>query len=226
MIKAVLFDMDGTLLDTERISRESWRRAMDAEGVCVDVGHFCKSVSGMTMDSIRAYCMREYGTDFPFDVIRAKRRDFLAEAVACDGTLRKAGVPGIFPVLKRMGIKLAVASSSREDWVRKCLGTAGVDVAFFDCLMTGEKVERSKPDPEIFLKAAAILGVTPEECVVAEDSANGVRAGHTAGMKTVMIPDLMPCADELRPLLWDCIDSLEMLPALIEKFNRESEIKA
>ncbi len=226
MIRAVLFDMDGTLLDTERIYRECWHRALDEAGVLIDRERFFVTVSGMNMVTMRDFCAREYGAGFPFEEIRAVRRRVLEARIDRDGVPRKTGVPEIFFGLQKMGIKMAVASSSGGEWVRKCLSLAGIDIGLFECIMTGESVERSKPDPDIFLKTAAVLGVDPRECVVAEDSANGVRAGHAAGMKTVMIPDLQPCTDELRPLVWHCIDSLETLPAMIEKYNLESENKA
>ncbi|MBQ9784840.1 MAG: HAD family phosphatase [Clostridia bacterium] len=226
MIKAVLFDMDGTLLDTESIYRPCWTEAFEKAGVSIDVDRFFVNVSGMNMPTMKAFCAREYGEAFPFEEIRNTRREILEARIERDGVPCKRGVPEILFTLQKMGIRMAVASSSGGNWVRKCLRLAGVDEALFECIMTGERVEKSKPDPEIFLKTAAILGVDPAECVVAEDSANGVRAGVAAGMRTVMIPDLQPCTDDLRAILWHCIDSLEALPALIEKHNLESENKA
>lgn len=223
MIRAVLFDMDGTLVDTERIYRACWRQAMDELGIVIDTERFFVNVSGMNIPTIRAFCEKEYGTEFPFEQLRQRRRSLMNERIERDGAPRKRGVPDIFPVLKRMGVKIAVASSSGIAWVPKVLRSAGIDVGVFDCLMTGDNVEHGKPDPEIFLKTAAALEVAPRECVVAEDSANGVRAGYAAGMRTVMIPDLQPCTETLRGLLWHCIDSLEILPSLIEKFNLEGE---
>ena len=223
MIKAVLFDMDGTLIDSEKIYRASWLWAMDQLGISIDTEHFFKSVSGMNIATIQAFCEREYGEAFPFYKVREIRRPYLLKCVEEKGIARKAGVPDVLYTLRRMGIRIAVATSAGGDWARQCLAAAGIDVGTFDYMITGECVERSKPDPDMFLKAADALGVMPSECVVAEDSTNGVRAGCAAGMKTVMIPDLQPCTDELRSLLWACIDSLEPLPAMIEKYN-ESEI--
>ena len=226
MIKAVLFDMDGTLIDTERIYRPCWTRAMADMGVTVDEEYFFKRVAGMNIVTMQAFCEAEYGKAFPFLKIRTRRREYVLEHIEKEGIPCKAGVPDVLYALKEMGIQLAVASSSGGDWVRTCLERAGIDVSLFACVMSGECVERSKPHPEIFLKTAAAMGLAPNECAVAEDSANGVLAGHAAGMKTVMIPDLQPCTDELRPCLWHCIDTLAALPALIENFNRESENKA
>ena len=222
MIKAVLFDMDGTLIDSEWIYRESWLWAMDKAGVSIDTEHFFKCVSGMNMATMQAFCEAEYGAEFPFVAVCDLRRPYLIGRVEERGIARKAGVPDVLHTLKEMGVRIALTTSAGGAWAQKCLASAGLCMDVFDYVITGECVERSKPDPEVFLRAADALGVLPAECVVAEDSTNGVRAGHAAGMKTVMIPDLQPCTDELRPLLWACIDTLESLPELIGKYN-ESE---
>ena len=222
MLRAVLFDMDGTLIDTECVYRECWMRAMKEMDVSIDTEVFFTRVAGMNMRTLIAFCKEAYGEDFPISEIRDRRRAYLLEKVERDGIVCKTGVPMILEHLRTKGIKLALASSSGGDWVRQCLRLAGIDESLFDYIITGDRVTRSKPDPEIFLMAADALGVKPSECVVAEDSTNGVLAGHAAGMKTVMIPDLQPCTDELRPLLWACIDTLELLPAMIQKYN-ESE---
>lgn len=226
MIRAVLFDMDGTLIDSERIYRPAWIKALEDFGASIDTEYFFKRVAGMNITTMQAFCEAEYGKDFPFVEIRQRRREYVLEQIEREGIPCKPGVPAILSELMRRGIRIAVASSSGGEWVRFCLARAGIDASLFECIMSGECVEKSKPDPEIFLKTAAAMGFSPEECVVAEDSANGVLAGYAAGMKTVMIPDLQPCTEALRPCLWHCIDTLEALPVLIENFNRESENKA
>ncbi len=222
MIRAVLFDMDGTLIDTEPLYRVLWKRAIEEMGWTLDFERFFQRVSGMNVQDMRAACLEMYGERFPFDEIRARRREYLSEWLTTNTPPLKAGVAQILPMLREMGIKLAVATSSGEAYARGLLRQTGID-PWFDAYVTGDMVERGKPDPEIFLRAAQMLGVAPEECIVAEDSKNGILAGHAAGMKTVMIPDLMPATEELIPLLWARIDSLEELPTLIEKFNLESE---
>jgi beta-phosphoglucomutase-like phosphatase (HAD superfamily) len=92
----------------------------------------------------------------------------------------------------------------------------------FDVIMTGETVTHGKPHPEIFLTAAERLGVAPEHCVVVEDSYNGIRAGHAAGMHTVMVPDLHPFTEEIAPLLWHCCETLTDLLPLIDNENQIS----
>ena len=222
MIRAVLFDMDGTLLDTEPLYRELWKRAIEELGWTVDYDQFFKRVSGMNMQDMRRACLEMYGESFPFEKIREVRRHYLTEWWKSNIPATKAGIPHILPILKKMGLRLAVATSSGEAYARGLLKQAEID-RYFDAYVTGDMVNKGKPDPEIFLRAAEALGVSPSECVVAEDSRNGVLAGAASGALTVMIPDLMPATEELIPLLWARLDSLESLPSLIKNYHLESE---
>ena len=131
----------------------------------------------------------------------------------------KAGAPEILFTLKQRGIKIALVTSSGRKTVARYLQMSHLEDVF-DVIMTGDQVEHSKPHPEIFLKAAERLGIAPEHCVVVEDAPHGVRAGYAAGMKTVMVPDLHPCTEELRPLLWQLCDTLADLSPLIETENQ------
>ena len=118
--------------------------------------------------------------------------------------------------LKDNGYKTALASSTSEGTVRRELGMAGL-LDFFDFIIGGNNVTHSKPDPEIFLKAMAGLGVAPETSIVIEDSYNGVRAGHASGAFVVMVPDLLPPTDEILPLT-DMV--VESLTELLERIRR------
>ena len=193
MIQAVLFDMDGTVLDSEPLYHACWERAMDEMHLDLDRDAFFLDVSGMNIPTMRAHCLKTYGADFPFEEVRELRRRYRA----------------------------ALATSSSCEYATNLMKRHGID-GCFDAIIGGDCVKNGKPHPEIFLRAAELLGVQPEQCVVAEDSRNGVLAGHAAGMYTVMIPDLLPCSEDLRPLLWHCIDTLWELPALIEAENRKS----
>ena len=222
MIRAVLFDMDGTLLDTERFYRRFWTEAMEELGVRVDIEHFFVLVSGTTMSDMKQICLAEYGADFPFDEIRARRGERLRAWRESNVPPLKPGVPHIFEELRRQGIRLALATSSGKEHAQVLLKSAGLESAFDACI-TGDAVKNGKPHPEIFLRAAEALGVPAEECVVVEDSRNGVLAGVAAGAKTVMVPDLTPVSEDLLPKLWAKLDTLEALPSLIENYNLESE---
>ncbi len=220
MIRAVLFDMDGTLLDSEKIYRRTWVQAMHDLELDMDEEQFFRDVSGMNMAGIKAFCKQAYGVDFPIDELAETRRAHLMAFLENHLPPLKPGVPQILETLREKGIGIVLATSSGYAYATKLLQRLGIDT-YFDAVMAGDRVEHGKPHPEIFLRAAELIGRTPEECVVAEDSQNGVRAGHAAGMRTVMIPDLQPCTDELRPFLWHCIDTLWELPALIEAENRK-----
>ena len=221
MIQAVLFDMDGTVLDSEPLYHACWERAMDEMHLDLDRDAFFLDVSGMNIPTMRAHCLKTYGADFPFEEVRELRRMYLMQALESAPPPLKPGVPQIFATLRKMGIRAALATSSSCEYATNLMKRHGID-GCFDAIIGGDCVKNGKPHPEIFLRAAELLGVQPEQCVVAEDSRNGVLAGHAAGMYTVMIPDLLPCSEDLRPLLRHCIDTLWELPALIEAENRKS----
>jgi len=220
MIQAVLFDMDGTVLDSELLYHACWEKAMDEMHLDLDRDAFFLAISGMNMPTIRAHCLKTYGEDFPFEEFRELRHTYLMQALEAAPPPLKPGVPQIFATLRKMGIRTALATSSSCEYATNLMKRHGID-GCFDVIIGGDHVKNGKPHPEIFLRAAELLGVQAEQCVVAEDSKNGVLAGHAAGMYTVMVPDLLPCSEDLRPLLWHCIDTLWELPALIEAENRK-----
>lgn len=218
MIKAVLFDMDGTVFDTEVIYRRCWFRAAKDVGFDEDINSFLRSVCGLNLTDMKAFFDRTYGTQTSFEVLWDRWLACIDEEMALGVMPFKIGAPEILFDLKRKGIKIALATSSGSQTVARYLKMAGIE-GVFDAIMTGDQVTHSKPHPEIFLKAAEQLGVLPVHCVVVEDSPNGIRAGHAADMKTVMVPDLHPCTKELESLLWHCCDTLTELTPLIEKEN-------
>ena len=219
MIKAVLFDMDGTIFDTEAIYRRAWIRAAKDVGFNVDMDRFFELVCGLNMADMTALVHHVYGEGAPFEEVRAGRRVYIEEALATTGLQFKSGAPDILYSLKEQGIRIALVTSSGRPLVDRYLKMSGLEDVF-DVIMTGETVVHGKPHPEIFLNAAAKLGIDPSHCMVVEDSPNGIRAGHAAGMYTVMVPDLHPCTEELQSLLWNCCNTLSDLLPLIEKENQ------
>ena len=218
MIKAVLFEMDGTVFDTEPIYRRGWIRAAKEVGFDVDMDLFFARICGLNMNDICACVYRFYGEDAPFEKIHALQRAYLDEELESGVLPFKAGAPKIFEELKKRGIKIALATSTGRKTVDRYLKMSGLE-GVFDVIVTGETVTHGKPHPEIFLTAAERIGVAPKHCVVVEDSHHGVRAGHAAGMLTVIVPDLQPCTEELVPLLWNCCSTLSDLLPLIDQEN-------
>ena len=219
MIKAVLFDMDGTVFDTEVIYRRCWFRAAKDVGFEADIDSFLRCVCGLNLTDMKTFFYRTYGTRSSFEVLWERWLECIEDEIQRGILPLKAGAPEILFTLKQRGIKIALATSSGRKTVARYLQMSHLEDVF-DVIMTGDQVEHSKPHPEIFLKAAERLGIAPEHCVVVEDAPHGVRAGYAAGMKTVMVPDLHPCTEELRPLLWQLCDTLADLAPLIETENQ------
>ncbi|MBR4550483.1 MAG: HAD family phosphatase [Oscillospiraceae bacterium] len=211
-MKAVLFDMDGVLFDSERAVRAAWREVaaeLGLEGIdevflrCVGVN--IRGTEGILRRAYPALDFEDFDTR-----VRARFR-----ARWGGGRLPvKPGAREILTALRERGIPLALASSTRTETVRSELDEAGL-LVFFDAVVGGDMVARSKPDPEIFLAAAALLGTAPADCFVIEDSFNGVRAAHAGGFRTVMVPDLLSPdaemaekADAIRPDLFAARDWL------------------
>ena len=220
MIRAVLFDMDGTVFDTEPIYRRCWIHAAKEVGFDVDMDLFFARICGLNMTDIVACVYHFYGEDTPFEEIRTLRRGYLDKELESGVLPFKSGAPEIFGELKMRGIKIALATSTGRKMVDRYLQMSGLE-GVFDVIMTGESVVHGKPHPEIFLTAAERLGAAPEHCVVVEDSYNGIKAGHAAGMHTVMVPDLQPCTEEIASLLWHRCNTLTDILPLIDNENNK-----
>ena len=187
MKRGAIFDMDGLLLDTERLYQESWVEMARTFGQTADPA-FPAAVSGTSGEGMREVIRRYYPAVDPYA--------FQAGCIArVDGILDEQGPPvkpgagELLEYLGARGVKLAVASSSGRERILSNLRAARLD-RFFDAVVSGQQVERGKPEPDIFLFAAREIGCPPEDCYVFEDSVNGIRAGMAAGCVTVMVPDL------------------------------------
>lgn len=196
MIDAVIFDMDGLLVDSERLGLT----AMHACGL--------KQHTELPLDMIRktlgsnaASSSAFYHTHFPSldtDQLFHDYRDAM-HALALEGKVPlKKGARELLAVLREAGIPCAVASSSGPDTIRLYLTRLDI-LDFFAVLVSGGKGIPSKPSPDIFLRAADMLGAKAENCLVLEDSINGVKAGRSAGMQVCMVPDLIPFTEDLQP---------------------------
>ena len=218
MIRAVLFDMDGTVLDTEKIYCASLAKVVAGMRMADELDDVLLAISGRNRADIYAYLHARYGEDFPAEELFAKRDEMLMKQIDEEGVPFKPGFPEVFETLKKQGLAVALVTSTHRARVEKYLKMTGMENTF-DYIKTGESVKHSKPAPDIFLLTAEAMGFAPEECVVVEDSRNGVLSGVSAGMKVVLIPDMQPVTPDLPPVLWQCIDTVETLPELIAKEN-------
>ena len=196
--KAVLFDMDGVIFDTERLYLECCGPAAEKFGFD-GIEDACLQCVGLTDEATHQMLYEIYGQDAPLeDFFEEAVRVFMARYEA-EGLRVKTGVREILTWLHENKIPTALASSTEIDIVKEELAGAGLDT-FFDVIVGGDMAERSKPAPDIFLKAAELLGCDPSDCIVIEDSYNGIRAAAAAGTKPIMVPDLLPPTDEMRTL--------------------------
>lgn len=204
---AVVFDMDGVIFDSERLVLECWAEVAEKYGI-PEMEPVCLKCTGLTVAASRTLMKEHYGQDFPYDEYKKEMSQLFHQRYDGGRLPLKPGVVELLTFLKENGKKIALASSTRSAVVRAELADAGI-IHFFDAIVCGDMVERSKPEPDIFLKACECLEVKPQLAYGVEDSHNGIRSSHSAGMRPVMVPDLVPPTEEMEEL------SEVILPSLL-----------
>ena len=195
---AVVFDMDGVIFDSERATMVCWLELAD-KYVIPNIEEAFLACTGTTMVRTREIMLERYGEEFPYDEY-AKEASLMYHSKYDGGRLpMKKGVIELLTFLKDEGKKIALASSTRKQTVISQLKDAGI-LDFFDEVICGDMVERSKPAPDIFLKACEAINVSPERTYGIEDSYNGIRAAHAGKLRPIMVPDLLPENEEMRKL--------------------------
>lgn len=213
MMKAVVLDMDGTMFDTERLSIDGWKKAGEALG-CGNVMELIEQAMGITAAAEKELFLTKYGPDFPFEEFRKISVDYSRDYIKKNGVPVKEGLFELLDYLKREGYRIAVATSSSRSSTMSHFENTKI-TGYFDQIICGDMIEKSKPDPDIYLKAAQALQVPPQECMALEDSPNGILSAYRAGMKTVMIPDTVPANPELEKMLFACVPTLRgVIPVL------------
>ena len=197
-IAAAVFDMDGTLLDTEPLYRDAIYAACAEQGYEMrDSVHLAQV--GAPNDVARALFYEEYGADFPFEQFHVRMHELMHEIETTRGVTEKRGARELLALLKVKGIPTAVVTSTARSAALARLERAGL-TELLDVIITRDDTEHGKPHPEPFLTAAARLGLAPEACLALEDSLNGIRAARAAGMMAVMVPDLVAPTEEITAL--------------------------
>lgn len=213
MIDGVIFDMDGTMFDTERMWATFWEPALAALGLPYREG-LAEAARGTAGVTTRNVVRQFYGPNCDAEAIVDSLHQVADEVFFSAPVPKKPGLDALLAWLKARHIPMAVASSSREAMIRHNLDVWGL-TQDFTAIVSGQHVAHSKPDPEIFLLTAQKLGVKPARCLVLEDSYNGVRAGAAGGFVTVMVPDLVPADDEMKRLYtMECASLEEVLEKL------------
>lgn len=195
---AVIFDMDGVIFDSEIKVIECWEELAERDGL-KNIREPLNQCLGVTRDMSRGIMKAFYGETFPYDEY-AKEASVLFHSRYDGGRLPvKPGARELLTGLKASGKKLALASSTRRKSVEQELGDARL-LPFFDRVICGDMVTRSKPAPDIFLRACEETGVSPDRAYAIEDSYNGIRSAAAGGLRPIMVPDLMPPTEEMRRL--------------------------
>lgn len=194
----VIFDMDGLMLDTESIAKSCWARAFAATGLAMPHELYLSMIGRNKRDG--AELLRDaFGPGFDFEETYAQCSVFYEEHVSRHGTPLKPGVRELLEELSALRVPLAVATSTRNPKARQRLEQAGL-LHYFSVVVAGNEITRGKPAPDIYLEAARLLGIDPAQSFALEDSHAGVRAAHAAGLKVIMVPDLLPSTEEMAKL--------------------------
>lgn len=207
MIKALLFDMDGLLLDSERVVQESWNVAGEALGYG-KVGEHIYNTLGMNASGRKEYFNNVFGTGFPYEEFQKLSRKAFFNVADQEGIPLKPGAKELIFYAKQMGYKVGLVTSSRKEYAMDVLKKAGIFSCFDGCIF-GDMVSKSKPDPEIYEKGCKMLGEEPEWCIAFEDAPAGVIAASAAGIDVIMVPDLVQPNDAIRMRTWKVLDSLD-----------------
>lgn len=193
---AVIFDMDGVIFDSERLVLECWER-IAAQYHFAGIREVFISCIGTNKVKTKEIVLDYYGEDFPYDEFSKEASLLFHQATDRDGLPVKKGVRELLDHLLGARVPVGVASSTRLEAVTQELKQAGL-YEYFHTVVGGDQLKHSKPEPDIYLMACEKMGVTPECTYAIEDSYNGIRSAFRAGMKPIMVPDMLPATEEMR----------------------------
>ena len=206
-IKAVVFDMDGILFDTERLFSECLVDVSADDGWGLDWDVVLECV-GTSYEETEHIIMNHMGDDYPYNKLRDRALENFRAYVKANGMPFKNGVHRLFDWLDKIHIPFGLATTTQRISVDEALSLGGIRERF-SSIVCGDEVEKGKPDPEIYHKAAQEMGFGAENCIVFEDSSNGITAAATAGARVVWIPDLQHIPDEIRTRCFSEVGSLD-----------------
>ncbi|NLI21645.1 MAG: HAD family phosphatase [Clostridiales bacterium] len=221
MYRAVLFDMDGVLLDTEVLGLQAISQIAAEMGYTVDLALYRR-----TLGVPNAECGQIYrdalGAEYPYETTMERFRAYFLEFSRTRALPRKEGLMDCLTGLKARGLRLVLATSTVRPLVEEYFAAMPDVAALFDGKVCGGEVPHGKPAPDMYVQAARVAGFAPADCVGVEDSLSGVRAVRASGAYSVMIPDLLPYGEAARPHVDVCLTSLTELCPLIDRLNAQT----
>lgn len=204
--EAVIFDMDGVIFDSETLVFHCWNVVAEKYGI-KNVEEACRECLGINAVETKERFLKRYGEDFPYDEYKREMSEMFHKTAANGGLEVKPGVKELLAFLKEHHYKIALASSTRKAVVESQLTAAGI-IDYFDEIICGDMVKKSKPEPDIYLTASEKIKVSPDKCYAIEDSYNGIRSAYRAGMDVIMVPDMLPANEEMEEICCNILDSL------------------
>lgn len=209
MIKAIIFDMDGLMIDSERVTFECYQERLKDMNLTMDE-EFYKTLLGKPIKGIYQRFYDVYGNDFPIENVIQDVHQLMAERFETEGVPVKKGLVELLHYLKDNNYKTIVATSSNRDRVDKILAQAKI-TEFFDDSICGDEVTKGKPNPEVFLKSCQKLGVNVDEAIVLEDSEAGIQAAYSGNIDVICIPDMKYPEQEFEKMTTKILDSLDQV---------------
>lgn len=206
MIKAVIFDMDGVLIDTEKWLNQYWREAAGEAGYEM-TREQALAIRSLAGKYAAPYLRKELGEDFSYWTVRERRKELMSAHIAKYGIEKKPGVDELLDYLRGHGICTAVATATDPERAKEYLTQIGIYDKFARVISVS-MVENGKPKPDVYLYACEQIGEQPGDCIAIEDSPNGVRSAVDAGLRTIMVPDLTRAEGETAEIITAEADSL------------------
>lgn len=212
-INAVIFDLDGTLLDTEKYFRINWPKTFEHFGYTMTDQQYLSIRSlgrPFIYETLKAY---SGDPDFNYEEVRSYRSKLMEESLQQNGIELKKGAVHLLSHLKKKGIICAIATASPVDRSERYLKQTGI-LSYFDKIISARNMKEGKPSPDVYQFAVNELGLEPHECLAVEDSPNGVLSASRAGLKVVFVPDLTPADEETEKLIYAQFQNLAELTKL------------
>ena len=215
IIKAILFDLDGTIIDTEKYYHLYWPKAF------AKFGYNMTDEESLGMRSLGSPYVEEYveklfGKNVNLDEIKECARILVDESVAANGLELKDGVVECLKFLKTKNVKIAIVTATATERTKKYLKEANIE-EYFDDIISAKNVPRGKPAPDVYLTACERLGLKPENTIAVEDSPNGVKSASAAGCNVVMVPDQTEAEEEIKKYLFGCLKTLGEFENLVSE---------